>query len=224
MRDGYEKKLDPGFLEAASAYKEMAQAKDALPKDPPRQLIEKIQRRAESRLDIVRTKLPKTVRVRMGEIFWLGSDGSESEGLLCWLCLMKYGKPLWKLIYGVTKGEVEACDKWVKLNKLWKAIAEGREVFPSSFKIGLDHYQIFLMGISRGLEELSQAELAEFFDKYCPVCRDGNVHDVRAISQQRARFMKDLRSWEPADEEEKAFFQSLLSGHVAMPPTHDPVE
>lgn len=218
MREGYAKKLSPGFLEAASAYKELVQARVSLGKNPPSELIEKINKRSQDRLKAARTMFPDTVDVRMGELFWLGSDSSESEGLLCWLCLLKYRKPLWKLIYEVTRGDPDSCEKWAKLCKQWKAYAEGREPFPSRFKIDLEHYQIFLMGISCGIQNLSHSELAEFFDDYCPVCMDGNVHDVRALSQQRARFMKDLQSWEPANEEEMALFKRLLSGDVDIPP------
>jgi len=111
-------------------------------------------------------------------------------GILEWLCWRRFGQPLAILVAEDKAGNLEAHNKVRRLrDELWHLVHGRGPIEP--FKGNSRHSEIMELGLSLGLDALTDEELADCFDEFC-TC--GKAHDADALKKQRARVRKQLET------------------------------
>jgi len=118
------------------------------------------------------------------------SQRDNLTGILEWLCWRRFGQPLAILVAEDKAGNLEAHNKVHRLrDDLWHLVHGRGPIEP--FKGNSRHSEIMELGLSLGLDALTDEELADCFDEFC-TC--GKAHDADALKKQRARVRKYLRA------------------------------
>ena len=129
--------------------------------------------------DLVYANAPET---------WPLTANDRAEGVLQWLHWNRFHIPLWQ------DGIMAKFDPKAS-KRITQTIADYDERrsnpdWKPKFKIDLDHSTIFELGLTFGLERLTEEELADCFDAVCPC---GRAHSPDALRKQRDRLIEDLR-------------------------------
>jgi hypothetical protein len=91
----------------------------------------------------------------------------------------------------MNNGDGEASRRFQRTFADYEAIRCDKQK-PKPFKGKIDHSNMFQFGLGLGLENLTAEELAIFFDRFCPSCRD--AHNKDALRRQRTEFLEALAS------------------------------
>ena len=120
---------------------------------------------------------------------------SRDELVLCWLTFIKYGRPFYDLLKERDAGDWTSAQKLLHVQELSERVAfnklrpaDKRLLFGGEFKRA--HRAIIQLGVSFGLLKLTESELVEFFDEYCPCQR----HKLENLKKLRQRIWKKMQS------------------------------
>jgi hypothetical protein len=123
------------------------------------------------------------------------SANDAAQGIVEWLHWNRFRIPLWQDAVKAEYGDGAASKRVLRT----AAEYEKRRLNPNwepKFKRDLDHAAVFEMGLTLGLENLTEEELSDCFDALCPCGQD---HSSDALRKQRDRITEDLRAaflWE----------------------------
>jgi hypothetical protein len=133
--------------------------------------------------------LPNTSQERFAANRYLLSMGE-------FIAQQRFGRPFYQLHFEDAAGVKDSSQKMMRILEDGHKLRYGELVPPPKGKI--DHRIILDMGLGRGLENLTNEELASFFDEFCPTC-DKN-HDPDSMGRQRKaidRQRRDALAWHP---------------------------
>ena len=191
----WRKKVDPLFVEAALAVKNgilkqrsgdrsaaaefYAKAEEIRGKFPTRP------NGPPTAADLIYSKSPEC---------WPLTANNRARGELEWLHWNRFRTPLWQ---DAMKAKFDPAAS----KRITKTIADyddrrSNPYWIPNFKIDLDHSAVFELGLTLGLEQLTEEELANCFDEVCPC---GRRHNPDALRKQRDRLIADLQQafvWE----------------------------
>jgi hypothetical protein len=176
----WKQKVHPAFLEIVRIYRN---SQETLSGSDPHQIARNAQKLraqvSQTREDLLK-RYPK---LRPG-------SRDNLTGILEWLCWRRYGQPLAILVVEDKAGNLEAHNKVRRLrDDLWHLVHGRSPIEP--FKGNSHHSEIMELGLSLGLDALTDEELADCFDEFC-AC--GKAHDADALKKQRARVRKSLQA------------------------------
>lgn len=182
-------KVDPPFLEAALLLKEASLKGNSSDVNAASELFakcEKIRKQFPTRphgppsaADIIYAKAPES---------WPPTASDRAKGELSWLHWNRFRIPLWQDAIKA-RFNVEASKRITHTISDYDDRRSNPHWQPK-FRIDLDHSAIFELGLTLGLERLTEEELANCFDSVCPC---GRTHSADAIRKQRDRLIADLR-------------------------------
>jgi hypothetical protein len=124
-------------------------------------------------------------------IFPVGSNEQEEIALAAFLHWERHKVPLAQDVERMDKRDGKAVRRVLRTVTDYEAIRCDKRK-PKAFKGKMDHSNIFGFGLRLGLENLTAEELAIFFDRFCPSCRE--AHNADALRRQRTQFLKALES------------------------------
>ena len=122
----------------------------------------------------------------------VGANPGQTLLLLAfnWFCGMKYHKSLWRLLQEVERGSLGAAKQ---ISAVWELFHRWRfgllRLKDVRFKTGADHYTLMLGGLDAGFADLSERQLADWYDENCS-CR--KEHTQGALGQLRTRTLREL--------------------------------
>jgi hypothetical protein len=194
-----QEKCHPAMFEFAQTFKELIEAmRNAGPK-PSKEAVEGIEARLELRTAEINHQYPDLAQFNSQafiekSIFSesaLTTDSADSKGVFEWLHFERHGIPFKQDEEDAKKGD------WEASRRIQRTIGDAEQlrcgkgpIIP--FQGNLDHSTIFAMTWSLGIEKLTQEELADFFDKYCPCLIE--AHDPDALKKHRAHFKRSLEN------------------------------
>lgn len=126
---------------------------------------------------------------------------STLQGLMEWLHFERHRIPFKQ------DAERTQAGNWEASRRIQRTIADAEQIRCGGgpilpFQGNLEHSNIFENLWGLGIENLTQEELADFFDKYCP-CGIEN-HDPGALKKHRDRFQKAIGSATDSEKEGKS--------------------
>jgi hypothetical protein len=117
-------------------------------------------------------------------------------GMAEFFAQQRFGRPLHQIHFEDSVGVQDSSEMMMRILEDGHKLRYGEPVAPPKGKI--DHRIILDMGLGRGLENLTNEELAPFFDEFCPTCT--KTHDVDSLGRQRNAIeqqRKDALDWRP---------------------------
>lgn len=112
------------------------------------------------------------------------------EFVWSWVCWRRYGIPFRQLVQQMKKGNLEAKNKVYRLTQdYWKWRFGKLDLTRAKPKRDQDHHGLFELGLSLGLNRLTENELADCFDAVCP-CE--KLHSPEALKKTRNRIREAL--------------------------------
>ena len=130
----------------------------------------------------------------LGDDLAPGTEISNDELTLRWLTYVKYGRTLPELLSERKAGSWDAAKKLLRVQELSERVAFNK-LRPTDRSLLADknykraHRVLIQMGISFGLLQLTESELAEFFDEYCP-CGKHRPENLKKLRQRVLNEMK----------------------------------
>jgi hypothetical protein len=115
------------------------------------------------------------------------------------LAQQRYGRPLHQIHSEDSVGVKDSSGMMMRIIEDGHKLRYGDVVTPPKGK--MDHRIILDMGLGRGLEKLTNEELAEFFDEFCPTCE--KEHDSDSMGRQRKAIEEQRKAaldWRPDDK------------------------
>jgi hypothetical protein len=117
-------------------------------------------------------------------------------GMAEFISQQRFGRPLHQLIAEDAIGVRESSEQMQRIFQDCHHLRYGVEIQPPKGKM---HHRVILdFGMGRGIENLTEEELASFFDDFCPICK--KMHDPDSLGEQR-KALKEQReaaiSWRP---------------------------
>lgn len=97
------------------------------------------------------------------------------------LAQQRHGRPLYQIHFEDSVGIKDSSEMMITIIEDGHKVRYGEPVTPPKGK--MDHWIILDMGLGRGLEKLTNEELADFFDEFCPTCE--RHHDPDSMGRQR---------------------------------------
>lgn len=183
------------LLDCARAWKEHVEALKRLGPSSPRELAKEIEARLEKQLErILQTNYsvpfpdsPFNFPYISGLSQWPPSDEDVMMGSAEWLHFRRFGESVRQTTRNAKRGDLKAykrIDHTLEDIYGWHC---GQQIKP--FEGNLDHNSLLEIGLPLGLDKLSEEEIADFFDDYCP-CR--GAHDPNALGKLRRRLVAKL--------------------------------
>jgi len=134
-------------------------------------------------------------------------------GMAEFLAQQRFGRPLYQIQAEDSAGHKESSEMMLRILDDGHCLRYGAPIKPPKGKI--DHRILLDLGLGRGLEKLTNEELASFLDKFCPTCRV--QHNADSIGRQRNCVLEQrqnalnwrLEDWNPT---RKSPTQSQISG------------
>jgi hypothetical protein len=188
-------KVHPALLEMAQLFKESIQALESLGQHAPRELTAPIEERLEKGCQEIQRRLSGPTQPPKGyfpceTIFPLeAAQEHEEVAAAAFLHWERHKTPLDQDIERMNSGDGGASRRFQRTFADYEAIRCDQKK-PKPFKGKIDHSNIFGFGLGLGLENLTGDELAIFFDRFCPGCRD--AHNKDALRRQRTEFLKAM--------------------------------
>jgi hypothetical protein len=108
----------------------------------------------------------------------------------------RFGRPLYQIYFEDLAGVRDSAEKIMRIIEDGHKLRFGAVVAPP--KVKMDHRILLALGLGRGLENLTNEELAEFFDEFCPTCT--KPHNAEALAEQRKEVEQQRKaalSWRP---------------------------
>jgi hypothetical protein len=194
------RKIHPVLPIILRHYKDTLDAAKALPDRPPAELVDTITARFVKKLKLALRKYP-TLPPQLGDFVYTCGPSNEQIGMLEFLHFNRHGKPLAPDLYLARTRKPDAWKRVILTEQDYATVvcAAGRV---KASKADPTHADVFLFGIGLGLEELTEEELADFFDNYC---WRGSAHDGKALKKQQKRTIQNFFSnaveagWPPQD-------------------------
>lgn len=188
-------KVNPALPEMAWLFKECTEAAEPLYKFRSRELLAPIEAKMEKGLAEIHRRFSGPVQPPKNTfpcevIFPPESKESEGLAMAAFLHWERHKIPLARDVKRMEEKDGEAVRRVLRTVGDYEAIRCDRKR-PKPFKGKIDHSNIFGFGLGLGLEKLTAEELAVFFDRFCPSCRD--AHNPDALRRQRAEFLKALQ-------------------------------
>jgi len=190
-----ERKVHPALLEMAQLFKECGQARESLGPNAPPELAASIEARFEKGCDEIFRRFSGPVQPPKGyfpcETIFAGGLASHSEeiALAEFLHWERHKVAHSQDMERYNKQDGNAARRILRTMADYEGIRCDRKK-PKPFKGKVDHSIIFGFGLGLGLENLSGEELAVFFDRFCPGCRE--AHNANALRRQRTEFLRAL--------------------------------
>jgi hypothetical protein len=110
----------------------------------------------------------------------------------------RFGRPLYQLHFEDSKGIKDSSEMMMRVLEDGHKVRYGQPITPPKGK--LDHRIILDMGLGRGLEALTNEELASFLDEFCPTCT--KEHDSDSMGRQRNAINEQRKAaldWRPEE-------------------------
>jgi hypothetical protein len=197
------RKLQPALLEMAQLFKECIQALESLGPNASRELAASIEARLDERLEEIKTRYSGPVQLPKNSfpceiVFPFESARDDGEiAVASALHWERHKVPLAQDIERMNMRDGEATRRILRTMADYEAI-RCEQKKPKPFKGKIDHSNLFQIGLGPlGLQNLTAEELAIFFDRFCPSCRE--AHNANALRRQRAEFLRALeQESEPA--------------------------
>jgi hypothetical protein len=190
-----EAKVHPALLEMATLFKEFVETVETLYKYKSRELLAPVEAEFDKRCEEIFRRFSGPVQPPNGHfpsetIFAAGlATHSEEIALAEFLHWERHKVPHTKDIERLNHRDGNAARRVLRTMADYEGIRCDKKR-PKPFKGKADHSSIFGFGLGLGLENLSGEELAIFFDRFCPSCRE--VHNADALRRQRTEFLRAL--------------------------------
>lgn len=154
---------------------------------PPIELVDTIHARLGRKLSRSLRKYP-TLPLQLGDFAYTCEPSNEEVGMLEFLHFNRHGMPLAPDLHLARAREPDGWKRLIQTEQDYATVfcAAGRV---KASKADPAHADVFLHGIGLGLEDLTEEELADFFDRYC-WC--GNVHEGKALKKQYKRMIRNF--------------------------------
>jgi hypothetical protein len=193
--EAIEQKVHPALLDMAEAFKECIQGLHALGPAAPKELITEIKARFDKELAEIQRRFPELGQNSESsfpcETIYQSALENENEVVIVaeQLHWERFKIPLREDVKKMEARDGEASRRVLRTASDYEGLrCENQR--PKPFKGNVNHSQILGFGIGLGLENLTAAELAIFFDRFCPGCRD--AHNAVALRRQRAEFLRAI--------------------------------
>jgi hypothetical protein len=132
---------------------------------------------------------------------------------------VRYGIPLRADLKKREHGDWKATKRVLRTEWKYEELRCHQKTFSGKFKCDFDHWQMFVVLWSLGIEELTPEELADFFDWFC-YC--GEEHSAEGLKKQRGRLQKLLKKaheWGWSRFKTPEDFLAAASSSPSKPPT-----
>jgi hypothetical protein len=114
-----------------------------------------------------------------------GTEISQSQYMLCWLCWFKYNKTYSQLLKEREAGNLKAIKQFHNINLEFDKWQFGHlDPNKLKFKTDIDHFDLMMAGLDLGLATCTAEQLADCFDDLCPC---GKEHDPENLKKLRER-------------------------------------
>jgi hypothetical protein len=195
--ESIKQKCHPALFEMAELWKDLVTALRAAGPKPSKRVADELQAKFDERAIEIHNRYPDLSQIQDKEFaaYSIFSDAaltSESslQGVSEWLYFERHKIPLKHDVELMQKGDWEASRRAQRtIADIERLRCNAGPILP--FQGNLEHSNIFETTLGLGLEKLTQEELADYFDKYCPCGIE--AHDPNALIKHRARFQKMLR-------------------------------
>jgi hypothetical protein len=117
-------------------------------------------------------------------------------GMAEFLAQQRFGRPLYQIQFEDSAGHKDSSEMMLRILDDGHRLRYGELIKPPKGKI--DHRILLDLGLGRGLEELTNEELASFLDNFCPTCEDH--HNADSIGRQRKSILEQRQNaihWSP---------------------------
>jgi len=218
-REAIASKCHPAIFEVAALLKEHMNTEKNSPVDPQKTTTA----RFHEELERVRQAYPDFDGERFiaCAIWGTGHMGDMSgwpwEADL--IHFVRYGTPLRADLAKRKQGDWEATRRALQTEWEYEELRCRRKSSLGKFKRDFDHWLMFVILWSLGIEELTPEELADFFDWFCHC---GNEHSAEGLKKQRRRLQKLLKSaheWGWSQFKTPEDFLAAASPAPSKPPT-----
>jgi hypothetical protein len=116
-------------------------------------------------------------------------------GTVEFLAQQRFGRPLYQIHADDSTGDKSSSEMMLRILGDGHRLRYGKPIKLPKGKI--DHRILLDMGLGRGLEKLTNEELAGFLDEFCPTCEE---HNADSVGRQRNRLLEQRQNalnWRP---------------------------
>jgi hypothetical protein len=190
-----QEKCHPAMFEMAQLFKESIEALKNAGPNPSREAVQAIDARLDERVLEINKRYPDLAQFNSRafidqSIFSEAAFTSDSRGVFEWIHFERHRIPFKQDGEDLRKGDWEASRRVQRTTADAEQLRCGKgPIIP--FQGNLDHSNIFEMLWGLGIGKLTQQELVDFFDKYCPCGIE--AHDSNVLRKYRVRFQRLLR-------------------------------
>jgi hypothetical protein len=181
----------------AKLWKDVIEGLKKAGKNPPKEAVDQLNSTFEKRVVEINARYPDLAQfnsqaftdqsIFSDEAFQAGSG--DYRGIIEWLHFERHRVPFKHDLREMKNGNWDASLRVQRtFGDAEKLRCKRGPILP--FKGNLEHSNIFESFWGLGIERLTEEELADFFDKYCPCGLE--AHDPNALTKHRRRFEKGL--------------------------------
>jgi len=117
-------------------------------------------------------------------------------GMAEFLAQQRFGRPLYQIHAEDLAGHEDSSEMMLRILDDGHRLRYGTPIKPPKGKI--DHRILLDLGLGRGLEKLTNEELASFLNNFCPTCKD--QHNADSVGRQRNSILEQRQNaihWRP---------------------------
>ena len=193
-----QEKCHPALFEIAPLWKDFIEALRSAGPNPPKEVVEALEEDFAGRSLDINNRYPdlsqfNTQAFVAQSVFSESAFASKSadQGVTEWIHYERHKTPF--------KHDAERISErdWDASRRAQRTIADIEQLRCQKgpikpFQGNLEHSNIFETTWGLGVEKLTQEELADYFDRYCPCGIE--AHDGDALKKHRSRFQKSLEN------------------------------
>lgn len=190
-----QQKCHPVVFDMSQLWKESIEDLKKASDNPSKEAVEALEARFLERAREINNRYPDLKELKADEfcaqnIFSepMLTSKSTSQGITEWLHFERHRIPMKRDMELMKAGDWDASQRVQRTIRDIEQIRCGKGPI-RPFQGNLEHSNIFETMWGLGVEKLTQEELADFFDRYCPC---GEAHDPGALKKHRERFRKAL--------------------------------
>jgi hypothetical protein len=192
-------KVTTELIEVLAAYRDTAQSlersedkSEATVNRISEEMQERLHRRLPQEIQVTRQSPEEIIYPLFSASMVKSADDADfALGAIEKLHWLRNREPFWVAIRGRATGSHDAIEKLHRTLLDYDRLYLGGECRPKS-QVDYDHDVIFSTGWGLGLENLTEEDLTELFDDFCPCQRQ--EHDGHALRMQRDRMFRALES------------------------------